>query len=116
MSPQEYVALHILHVASVLILFGFTFYAFAAPAESRKRVMIWTGVANLLILLTGVRMWQALYGFHPLGWIIIKLVGWLVLAAIAGLAYRRREQIGLWTWLTLIIGVVAVVLVYAQPF
>ena len=116
MSPQEYSALHILHVASVLILFGFTFYAFAAPAESRKRVMIWTGVANLIILLSGVRMWQALYGFAPLGWIIVKIVGWLVLAALAGLAYRRREKVGAWTWLAIVIGVIAAVMVYVQPF
>ena len=108
MSPQEYSALHILHVASVLILFGFTFYAFAAPAESRKRVMIWTGVANLIILLSGVRMWQALYGFAPLGWIM--------LAALAGLAYRRREKVGAWTWLAIVIGVIAAVMVYVQPF
>jgi hypothetical protein len=116
MSPQEYSALHILHVASVLVLFAFTFFAFAAPADSRKKVMIWTGVANLLILLTGVRMWQALYGFQPLGWIIVKVVGWLFLAALAGLAYRRREKVGLWSGLALTVAVIAVVMVYAQPF
>ena len=116
MNPHEYSALHILHVASVLILFGFTFYAFAAPAESRKKVMIWTGVANLLIVLTGIRMWQALYGFNPFGWIIVKLIGWLALAAFAGLAYRRREKVGLWRGLSILIAIVAVVMVYAQPF
>ena len=116
MSSQEYSALHIIHVASVLILFGFTFFAFAAAADTRKRVMIWTGVANLLIILTGIRMWQALYGFQPLGWIIVKLIVWLGLAAIAGLAYRKREKIGVWTGLSLVLGIISVVMVYAQPF
>lgn len=116
MSPQEYSALHILHVASVVILFAFTFYAFAAPAESRKRVMIWTGVSNLIILLTGIRMWQALYAFQPFGWVIVKIVGWLLVAALAGLAYRRREKVGLWSGLAIAVAVVGVVMVYAQPF
>lgn len=116
MNPYESIALHVLHVASVLILFAFTFYAFAAPAETRKKVMIWTGVANLLILLTGIRMWQGLYGFHPLGWVIVKIVGWLFLAALAGLAYRRREKAGLWSGLAIVVGLIAVIMVYAQPF
>ena len=116
MNPHEYSALHILHVASVLILFGFTFYAFAAAAESRKKVMMWTGIANLLILVSGIRMWQALYQFQPLGWIIVKIAGWLVLAALAGLAYRRREKIGLWSGLAVVVAIVAVVMVYVQPF
>jgi hypothetical protein len=116
MSNPEYVALHILHVASVLILFGFTFYAFAAGPETRKKVMIWTGVANLLIIVSGVRMWQAIYGFNPFGWVIVKLIGWLVLAGLAGLAYRRREKVGLWSGLALAIGVISVIMVYAQPF
>lgn len=116
MNPHEYSALHVLHVASVLVLFSFTFYAFAAPAETRKKVMIWTGIANLLILLTGIRMWQGIYGFQPLGWVIVKIAGWLALAAFAGLAYRRREKVGLWMWLSIIIAVIAVVMVYVQPF
>jgi hypothetical protein len=47
MNPHEYATLHILHVVAAIILVASTFYAFAAPAESRKRVMMWSGVANL---------------------------------------------------------------------
>jgi len=116
MSHYESIALHVLHTASVLILFGFTFYAFAAPAETRKKVMIWTGVANLLILLTGIRMWQGLYGFQAFGWIIVKIIGWLALASFAGIAYRRRGKAGLFTGLSILIAIIAVIMVYAQPF
>ena len=116
MSHYESIALHVLHTASVLILFGFTFYAFAAPAETRKKVMIWTGVANLVILLTGIRMWQGLYGFQALGWIIVKIIGWLALASFAGIAYRRRGKAGLFTGLSVIIAIIGVTMVYAQPF
>lgn len=115
MNPHEYTALHILHVLSGLILMGFTFYAFAAPAEARKRVMIWTGVANLLILLTGIRMWQGLYQFGG-GWAVVKIVSWLGLAAIAGLAFRKREKAGAYLWITLALATLSVVMVYARPF
>ena len=50
MSPTTY---HILHVSSLLVLFGYTFYAFAAPAETRKRVLVITGIASLLVLIGG---------------------------------------------------------------
>ena len=97
MNPHEYNALHVLHVLSALVLIGFTFYAFAAPAASRKAVMIWTGVSSLLIFLTGIRMWQGIYAFAG-GWAVVKLVAWLALSALAGMGYRRREKAGLFIW------------------
>jgi hypothetical protein len=115
MNPHEYNALHVIHVLSALVLVGFTFLAFAAGPESRRRVMIWTGVANLLILLTGIRMWQGIYAFHG-GWVWVKLVAWLALAAVAGLAFRKREKAGVWLWLTLGALTVSVVMVYLRPF
>ena len=42
MSPPELNTLHILHVTGVLVLIGYTFFAFAGPAESRKRVLMIT--------------------------------------------------------------------------
>ena len=37
---------YILHVISVLVLTGYTFYAFAAAPDTRKRVMMITGIAS----------------------------------------------------------------------
>jgi len=51
MSPLFY---QIVHLTSLIILLGYTFYAFAAPAETRKRVMILTGIMSLLVVITGV--------------------------------------------------------------
>lgn len=115
MNPHEFAALHILHVVSALLLVGFTFFACAAPPEKRKTVMIWTGVANLLIVLTGVRMWQGLYHFNGL-WAVVKIVAWLGLAALAGLAFRKREKAGAFLWITVALSVIAVVMVYTKPF
>jgi len=115
MNPHELSALHVAHVAAGLVLFGYTFYALAAPPETRKRVLIWTGSAALVMLLTGLRMWQAIYGFGLAGWLFVKVVCWLGLAALAGIAYRKRGKAGLLAWLAIILAVVAVAMVYLRP-
>lgn len=116
MNPVEYNVLHLLHVAGVLLLTGYTYYAFAAPADTRKRVMMITGIATLLVLLTGIRMWQSIYTFTFSGWIIVKILCWLGASALTGLAYRKREKAkGLMT-LAGVLLVVAVAMVYLKPF
>jgi hypothetical protein len=116
MSPSELNALHIIHVSSVLALVGFTFFAFAAPPETRKRTMMISGIATLLVLLTGVRMWQALFSFKMAGWILIKLLCWLALSGIGGMAYRKREMAGTLMVVTLGLAIVAVVMAFVRPF
>jgi uncharacterized membrane protein SirB2 len=113
---MEYQALHFLHVLGALLLAAYTFYAFAGPAqETKKKVMIITGVANLLILLTGIRMWQSIYGFMPMLWVIVKIVCWLGFAGFAGMAYRRREKAGMFSTISVVLLTVIVAMVYFQP-
>jgi ABC-type transport system involved in cytochrome c biogenesis permease subunit len=116
MVPNEITALHIVHISAVLALIAFTFYAFAAPPETRKTVLAVTGVAFLIVLATGLRMWQGLYGFAPLGWIIVKLVCAVGITGLVGLAYRRRSQAGLLMAVVLGLAILAVVMVYTKPF
>jgi hypothetical protein len=116
MTPQEFNALHILHVSGVLILLSFTFLAFAGAPETKRRVLMMAGLGSLLVLLTGVRMWQAQFNLALAGWIVVKLVCWLAVSAFGGLAYRRRAQAGLFAVLTLVFAVLAVVMVYLKPF
>ena len=115
MNLQELTTLHIIHVLAVLGLTGATFYAFAGAPESRKRVLMWSGIASLLVLLTGVRMWQAEYNFHG-GWVVVKLVCWLGISALSGIAYRRRRVTGLLILLTLALLATALAMVYVKPF
>lgn len=112
MSPTFY---YILHVISVLALTGYTFYAFAAPLESRKRVMMITGIASLLTLVGGFGL-QAKLGYGFPGWLIVKLVCWLGLSALAGFGYRRRGAAGTLALVAIVLAIVAVVMVYAKPF
>jgi hypothetical protein len=115
MNPNEINSLLIVHVSSALLLVGITFYAFAGAPETRKKALIWSGIASLLVLATGIRMWQGLYDFHG-GWPIVKLVCWLGISSIAGLAYRKRDRIPLLLAITVILAVTAIAMVYVKPF
>jgi hypothetical protein len=116
MNPHEFLTLHLLHVAAAFVLMGYTFYALAAPPETRRKVMMWAGGASLVMLLTGLRMWQGIYGFAPAGWLVVKIGCWLGLAALAGIAYRQRGQAGAFAWIAIILVVTALVMVYVKPF
>ena len=112
MSPTIY---YILHVTAVLVLTGYTFYAFAAAPETRKRVMMITGIASIVALVGGFGLQAKLQLGFP-GWLIVKLVCWLGLSALAGFGYRRRGAAGTLVAVALILAFVAVVMVYTKPF
>ena len=105
----------VLHLSSIIVLLGYTFYAFAAPSETRKRVMMITGVATLLVLVSGFGMLHRLQLGFP-GWAIVKLVCWLGLSAMGGFAYRRRAQADLFMLITFALAITAVAMVYVRPF
>ena len=112
MNPTVY---SILHVTAVLVLAGYTFYAFAAAPETRKRVMMITGIASVLALVGGFGL-QAKLGYGFPGWLIVKLVCWLGLSALAGFGYRRRGAAGTLAAVALLFSFIAVVMVYTKPF
>jgi uncharacterized membrane protein SirB2 len=115
-SALEFNLLHVIHVAAALMLVGYTFYAFAADPAKRKSVLALSGAAALLMLLTGVRMWQAQFGFVLAGWIIVKIVCWIGLAALAGIGFRRRAHAGTLALVAIVLATVAVVMAYVKPF
>lgn len=112
MQPYVY---HILHLLSLVVLTGGTFYGFAGSPASKKTVMITTGVASLLMLVSGFGLLAKLqYGFP--GWVIVKLVCWLGLAGLAGIGYRKRNKAALFMSIVLALVFVALVMVYRRPF
>ena len=76
---------HVLHLSSIIVLLAYTFYAFAAPAETRKRVVMITGVAALLTFISGFAMLGKLHLGFP-GWVAVKLVCWLGLSVMVSFA------------------------------
>lgn len=116
MSPTVY---FILHVASLLVLTGYTFYAFGAPPETKKKVMIITGIASLVAVIAGFGLatpyFKAEYA-GPKGWIFVKLFCWLGLSALAGFGYRRRGMAGTLAAVASVLALIAVITVYTKPF
>jgi hypothetical protein len=115
MNPHEINLLHVVHVAAVVVLIAYTFLGFAGAPETRKRVLIMTGIASLLVLLTGIRMWQGMFGFGMAAWLIVKVVCWLGLSALTGVAYRKPDKVNALTVIVLALAVVALVMVYYRP-
>ena len=113
MSPLVY---HLLHVGGVILLAAFTFQAFAAPvAATKKRVMMLTGILSVVVLVGGFGLLAKLDLGFP-GWVIGKLVCWLGLSAMAGMAYRKPGSVGMLSLVTSALILAAVYLVYFRPF
>ena len=113
MDPVYY---KILHVFSLLVLTAWTFAAFANPApETRKQTLIVTGIAGLLMFISGFGMVQKLYAGHFAAWMIVKIVCWLVFLALAGLAFRRPHLRGKLSLIGFTALLIALVMVYARP-
>ena len=110
----------ILHVFSVLLLTGSIFYIAANPQKhKKKKMMMITGVLSLLVLLAAGALMGILYKGLPAGgwtqgWVIVKLVVWLFLTGLAGMAYRKPKGF-------VLVGLVASIaialfMVYLRPF
>ncbi|BET67455.1 hypothetical protein ASA1KI_23730 [Opitutales bacterium ASA1] len=113
MSPLFY---QILHVGGVILLFGLTFSAFADPRpERKKKLLMVTGILSLVVLVAAFGLISKLHGNNFTGWMIAKIVIWLAVAAFSGIVFRRPGKAKLFAWLTAVLGVLAVYLVYARP-
>lgn len=112
MDPAFY---SILHVASAVLLVAVTFQAFAAPeAGRRKKTVMHAGILSLVMLVAGFGLLAKLkYGF-PL-WIIVKVVCWLGISAMAGIAFRRPEKVKGLALLTIALLLAALYMVYQRP-
>lgn len=112
MTPTTY---YIIHLVSLFVLFGYTFYAFAAPAETRKKVMMITGIASLLVLVSGFGLISKVHANNFQGWMFVKMGAWLGLSAVAGFGYRRRGAAGVLALVAVLLAAVAVFMVYKRP-
>ena len=101
----------------MVVLLGFGFYAFAGPAaETRKRVMAITGIAGLVMFVAAFGLMHKLGYSWSAGWIWVKILCWLGLSALPGIAYRRRGKAGALAGLASVLALVALVMVYYKPF
>lgn len=113
---MELIANHFFHVGCLLVLTALSFAAFANPDPKWKRfVMMGTGLASLIMLITGIRMMLLIQSGMP-GWIIVKLLCWLGINGLVVVAFRKPDKavpLGTSAFLLLLIGVA---MVYFKPF
>lgn len=108
---------HILHLLALIVLTAQTFMAFANPLpENKKRTMIITGIASLLIFVSGFGMLTVLKIPFSTGWVLVKLVCWFFLSGLAGIAYRKAHLRGALSVVALSLVTVALFMVYLRPF
>ena len=110
MNPNYY---SLLHLFALFVLSAHTFMAFANPApENRKRTMIVTGIASVLVIVSGFGLLAKLYPGQFPGWVIVKLLCWLGLSSLAGIAYRRPHLRSTLAVGALFLTLTALVMVY----
>lgn len=82
-----------LHVVSMVLLVAYIFQAFADPdPKKKKRTGMITGILAVLMLVGGFGLVAVMRVGFP-WWVVVKLVCWLGLASISGMAYRKPERI-----------------------
>ena len=106
----------IMHVLSMVLMTGFVFQAFANPdPKNKKRTMMVTGILSVLMLTGGMGL-LAVHG-HPFPWpwwAWVKIVCWLGLTGIAGMAYRKPEKIPVFTTIVIALVAIAITVVYIK--
>ncbi len=86
----------------------------AKQMPGRKWMAIFHGLGLLIVLVAGFGMIaKAGYGFP--GWVIGKLVVWVVLGGIGAVAARKRSMAGLIWVLILLLGLTAAYLAHYKP-
>ena len=114
MHPVYY---SILHGFSLLVLTAHTFMAFANPApQNRRQTLIITGIASLLMLVSGFGLIARVYQNHIFAWMVVKMVCWLLFSGLAGVAFRRPALRGPLAATGLTLLLIALVMVYLKPF
>ena len=107
----------LLHIFALIVQTAHTFMAFANPeAANRARTLIVTGIASLLMLITGFGMLAIEKIPFSSGWVIVKFVCWLGLGSLAGVVYRKAHLRGLLSFISLTLILVALVMVLFRPF
>ena len=107
----------LLHIFSLLVLTAHTFMAFGNPdPANRKRTLMVTGIAALLMFVSGFGMLTLQNIPFATGWVLVKFVCWLGLASLGGVVYRKAHLRGILSLVALLLLLVAVVMVYCRPF
>lgn len=102
----------VLHVVSMVLLTAFIFQSFANPdPKNKKRTGMITGILALTMLIAGFGLVATMKVGFP-WWVIVKLLCWVGLVSISGMAYRKPKSIPLLTAAAIAFILIAIVTVY----
>jgi hypothetical protein len=111
MNIQVY---QVIHVLSGFLLTAVTFQAFASPSPGRrKRTLMYAGILALLMLVAGFGLAAKLgLNIGKESWIHVKILCWVTLSAMAGLAFRMPSLGRVLSLITVIAVALAIYMVY----
>jgi len=118
MPFQIYQVLHLLGVLLVFMSYGGLAFRGMAASEHkalRKFGSIASGIGTVLILVSGFGLISKLYGNDFQLWMFLKMGIWVLLGCMVALLNRKPEFGKIWYYLTLILGLAAVIVVYTKP-
>lgn len=118
MSPQVYQVIHLLGAFLVFSAYGgLIFSRMVQPDDRRMRKFgaIVSGIGLFLILLGGFGLLAKLYNNTWPTWVIVKLVIWVLLGGMVALINRRPQLGSLLYWITIGLGLLALIMVYIRP-
>ena len=105
-----------LHVTSVILLSGVTFAAFAAPdPDNRRHYLMRSGVLSLLVVISGFGA-MGMMGLGFPSWAMVKVVCWVVLSGLTGMAFRMTDKIPMLRVGAVVVILIAVAMVIYKPF
>jgi hypothetical protein len=113
MNTQIFV---LLHLTSVILLSGVTFAAFADPhPDKRRNFLMLSGTLSLLAVMSGFGLAGMMRIGFP-GWVMVKVVCWLVLSGLTGMAFRMTGQSRMLAMVAVGVILLAVIMVTYKPF
>ncbi len=113
---------HILHIVGITLIF-MGYGALIARSLSgsehpgvKKLGSITSGIGLLLVFVAGFALISKMGYSFTTGWILVKLIIWLVLGALIVLINRKPGLVGKLWWGLAGLGALAASLVYLRPF
>ena len=108
----------LLHLTGILMVFigngsliGLAISKVDNP-EVKKLGAITSGIGLALLLVAGFGLIAKLGYSYTSTWIVVKMIIWLLLGSLVAFINRKPEWAKLLWWITLLLGLIAVLMVY----
>ena len=115
MPANFYSLLHITGILLVFIGYGSLIGLALSKVENtkvKKLGAITSGIGLTLLLVAGFGLIAKMGYSYTSTWLIVKMIIWLILGSIVAFINRKPEWAKLLWWITLLLGFIAILMVY----